>query len=118
MACFATSVQGRTMFGERMRSTEAPKNRGTGSAGQKYDTKTLILNTMLDQEVGHLSIYVRPSLNLLRRPAPPKLGQNECIHLAKSLSRLLRLAWLNGLRRLAELEFGCAGGAGVACGLA
>jgi hypothetical protein len=41
-----------------MRSTEAPKNRGTASAGKKYDAKTSILNTILDQEVGHLSIYV------------------------------------------------------------
>ncbi|KAF8215468.1 hypothetical protein K438DRAFT_1749502 [Mycena galopus ATCC 62051] len=47
-----------------------------------------------------------------------ELRNNPEIKSINYLSRLLRLAWLNGLHRLAEFEFGWAGVAGVACGLA
>jgi ABC-type branched-subunit amino acid transport system ATPase component len=44
---------------------------------------------------------------------PPHLGLAPGI-----VYRVTRVAWLNGLRRLAEFEFGLAGVDGVACGVA
>jgi hypothetical protein len=48
----------------------------------------------------------------------PEFGLTLRIGNFETTGRVTRLAWLNGLRRLAEFEFGLAGVDGVACGVA